>query len=479
MFSNLGLTKFQGFDAEASFSLKPLTLIFGPNASGKSSIIRSLLFMKQSISAQSSMYSNSMSGFAYDGPDISLASFANLVHKHSESSELEISVEIDDFQSIVFRTGLVSSQIEKAAVTFRIGIKPPMNSMAISVSLVGVEEKVNLNFLYLEGSLILDTWEGLEQLDMLERSVGMGEPEDELPSNDEIVSFLDWPAEDATAKKKVYQTSTWLEIATGLRFKLRNNFPTLRGTSGRSNFESKKILQLDDLISSVQIALSKHLKEVKHVGPLRTISERLSYEAGLVEDDQDSSPENFRGKSPEQVVSDWLYALTDQRYKFQPVEFYAEPVKFLGSLRSQILIDTASNTPVTFADVGVGLSQVLPILQAMQIRSKRPVPATILIEQPELHLHPSMQANLADLFIDAISTKSKLQIIAETHSESLLLRVQKRIREGRLDPSDVQVLFVDKGKTGNQVTEVKLDADDDFSLTLPLSFSQLRLQDLL
>jgi predicted ATPase len=115
----------------------------------------------------------------------------------------------------------------------------------------------------------------------------------------------------------------------------------------------------------------------------------------------------------------------------------------------------------------------------MQIRSKRPVPATILIEQPELHLHPSMQANLADLFIDAISTKSKLQIIAETHSESLLLRVQKRIREGRLDPSDVQVLFVDKGKTGNQVTEVKLDADDDFSLTLPLSFSQLRLQDLL
>jgi hypothetical protein len=314
---------------------------------------------------------------------------------------------------------------------------------------------------------------------MLERSVGMGEPEDELPSNDEIVSFLDWPAEDATAKKKVYQTSTWLEIATGLRFKLRNNFPTLRGTSGRSNFESKKILQLDDLISSVQIALSKHLKEVKHVGPLRTISERLSYEAGLVEDDQDSSPENFRGKSPEQVVSDWLYALTDQRYKFQPVEFYAEPVKFLGSLRSQILIDTASNTPVTFADVGVGLSQVLPILQAMQIRSKRPVPATILIEQPELHLHPSMQANLADLFIDAISTKSKLQIIAETHSESLLLRVQKRIREGRLDPSDVQVLFVDKGKTGNQVTEVKLDADDDFSLTLPLSFSQLRLQDLL
>lgn len=476
MLSKIRLVKFQGFDKAVDFKLRPLTLIFGPNASGKSSIIRSLLLLKQSIATENSHYSRSVSGFTFDGADISLASFANVVHRHSESDEIEIEIGIDDFASSVIRSGPVSNHIEKASVTFRIGIKPPLNSMEIRASLSGFTEELRLDFAYSHGSLNLQGWDGLSQLDELKLPSGYGGQSAEI---DDVVGFIDWPAEVNSKNGKSTVKSTWEEIASGLTFKLRNNFPSLRGAPKRTQFESKKIRQLDDLITSVEIALSKQLREIRHVGPLRTISERLSYQAGLVEDEAESVQQTIRGKTSEEIVSDWLFALTDERYKFQPVEFYADQVKFLGSLKSQIIIDTKTDTPVTFADVGVGLSQVLPILQAMQTRRKKPVPTTLLIEQPELHLHPAMQANLADLFVKAVSGHTKLQIVAETHSESMLLRIQKRLREGKLKPTDVQILYVDGGELENKVSEVYLDAEDEFSLTLPLSFSALRLKDLL
>jgi predicted ATPase len=115
----------------------------------------------------------------------------------------------------------------------------------------------------------------------------------------------------------------------------------------------------------------------------------------------------------------------------------------------------------------------------MQISKKRSNPTTLLIEQPELHLHPAMQANLADLFVDAVSNNSKMQIIAETHSESMLLRIQKRLRDGKISPELVQILYVDKGINGNQVSELTLNSEDEFSISMPVSFSQLRLRDLL
>lgn len=482
MFTKIELTKFQGFDEPSKFQTKPLTLIFGPNASGKSSIIRSLLLLKQSINTDGNLFSNSVSGFSYDGPDISLASFANVVHKHEETAELEIEASIDDFASTVIRSGVVSPLIVGASVKYRIGIKAPLNSLELSFDLVGLEDKIILNFDYADRKLSLVNWSGLDQLDGLKADGSRtgtnleGDPEND---GDGVVGYLDWPVSEKETTQHSRQKNTWDEVASGLTFRLRNNFPTLRGTPRRSTFESIKIRQLDDLITSVQIALSKHLKDIRHIGPLRTISERLSYEAGLVEDDVDGSDENTRGSTPDQVVSDWLYKLTDRRYKFQPVEFYAEPVKFLGSLKSQILVDTISNTPVTFADVGVGLSQVLPILHSMQISKKRSNPTTLLIEQPELHLHPAMQANLADLFVDAVSNNSKMQIIAETHSESMLLRIQKRLRDGKISPELVQILYVDKGINGNQVSELKLNSEDEFSISMPVSFSQLRLRDLL
>jgi predicted ATPase len=92
----------------------------------------------------------------------------------------------------------------------------------------------------------------------------------------------------------------------------------------------------------------------------------------------------------------------------------------------EILVQRSPNSAeVLITDVGFGVSQVLPILVLCYYAPKG---ATLIFEQPEIHLHPSVQAGLADIFIEVIKTRN-IQIIIESHSEHLLRRLQRRMAE--------------------------------------------------
>jgi len=93
---------------------------------------------------------------------------------------------------------------------------------------------------------------------------------------------------------------------------------------------------------------------------------------------------------------------------------------------------------VSITDVGFGVSQVLPVLVLCYYA---PEGSTIILEQPEIHLHPAVQAGLADVFVDAIEHRG-IQIILESHSEHLLRRLQRRIAEGALAADDAALYFV-------------------------------------
>jgi predicted ATPase len=135
----------------------------------------------------------------------------------------------------------------------------------------------------------------------------------------------------------------------------------------------------------------------------------------------------------------------------------------------------------------MGISQVIPILVATSALSSK----MICMEQPELHLHPGLQAKLADaLFESAISKDNKL--IIETHSEHLILRILRRIREttrGKIGtwpaqlreacpngimPEDVAVLYVEPGAEGAKVRELRIDGQGRFIDEWPNGFFEER-----
>lgn len=121
-----------------------------------------------------------------------------------------------------------------------------------------------------------------------------------------------------------------------------------------------------------------------------------------------------------------------------------------------VLTDTRSGVDVSPSDVGFGVSQVLPIV--VELLANRET--VICIEQPEIHLHPKVQTELAELLIQSASSgPRKNQVIVETHSEHLLLRLQRRIREGELLSTDVAVIYVEQDDSGNAGAQ-RLRMDD-------------------
>jgi predicted ATPase len=109
-----------------------------------------------------------------------------------------------------------------------------------------------------------------------------------------------------------------------------------------------------------------------------------------------------------------------------------------GSGLYQARVQVRKGAPeVLLTEVGFGVSQVLPVLTLLYYV---PEGATVILEQPEIHLHPSAQAGLADAILSAVQRRS-IQVIVESHSEHLLLRLQRRVAEKEAAPSLMRLYF--------------------------------------
>ena len=161
-----------------------------------------------------------------------------------------------------------------------------------------------------------------------------------------------------------------------------------------------------------------------------------------------------------------------------------------------ILRDKRSGTPVSLGDVGVGISQVIPVLVAARDQS---LPIAY-IEQPELHLHPKQQAMLGDVFAQTIRTarwyepregvqSQERTILVETHSELLLLRILRRICETKdgigseltpkIQAKDVRVYAVENDIGGTVFRVMPISQAGQFVGNWPKGFFDERLDEVL
>ncbi len=139
--------------------------------------------------------------------------------------------------------------------------------------------------------------------------------------------------------------------------------------------------------------------------------------------------------------------------------FNVKPVA-KGRKEFEVLIKTHADAPeVKLTDVGFGISQVLP---ALVEAFYAPPNSMVWMEQPEIHLHPQVQAELADVFISAVQARENgkprnVQLIVESHSEHFLTRLQLRVAEGVISPNDVAIYFCERSKTGAELKPLQLN----------------------
>ena len=146
------------------------------------------------------------------------------------------------------------------------------------------------------------------------------------------------------------------------------------------------------------------------------------------------------------------------------------------ALQQLVLIDKRTGTPVSHRDVGIGVSQALPVLVSAYASKNK----LLAIEQPEIHLHPALQAELGDVFLESALGDNDNNFLIETHSEHLLLRIMRRMRETnsgelpegvlKVRPEDVMVLFVEPDGPQSIIREMPLNERGELVKAWPGGF---------
>ena len=207
-----------------------------------------------------------------------------------------------------------------------------------------------------------------------------------------------------------------------------------------------------------------------YLGPLREYPRREYHWAG-------ASP-NDVGQRGERTVDAILAATRDQKMRelkpptrkvrkmpFQKViahwlnelglirDFRLEEIAKGTNLYRAMVNISPSSVPTALTDVGFGVSQVLPALVLLYYV---PTGSTVLMEQPEIHLHPAVQSGLADVILNVAEVRN-VQIIVESHSEHLMRRLQRRVAEQKASSEDVKLYFVSSGRGQAHISDLVLN----------------------
>lgn len=229
--------------------------------------------------------------------------------------------------------------------------------------------------------------------------------------------------------------------------------------------EAMRYYQDSSYLSDLALQFERRFQQLFYLGPLREYPQRtytwagenpvdmglkgdLAVPALLGGRNKKVYPDGRKRYSKLEVrVAQWLVDL-DLAYSFETRQLYKGSSEYAVWLKRH-----RQSSEVRITDMGIGVSQVLPVLVLCYYV---PEGSTIILEQPELHLHPSVQAGLADVFIDAIRNRN-VQIIVESHSEHFLRRLQLRLAEEKIVPDDTVLYFCEMREGESLLTELDVD----------------------
>ncbi|MBN8437299.1 MAG: DUF3696 domain-containing protein [Candidatus Accumulibacter sp.] len=423
MLTELQIKNFKAWQDSGPIRLAPLTVIFGVNSSGKSSLGHLLLALKQTVQLADRKRALHLGD---ENSLIDLGTFADCLYAHDLKQPLEFSLRWRLPSTLSIKNALDAKQIYRGdelrlSSILRADKTEQPQTASFKYELFHGENEV-LSVVHARGA----SQAKLECSPLkLVRAVGRG-----------------WPVEPP---EKFYRFSD----RTLLRY------------------------QNADFLADFALRTERTLEQLYFLGPLRQ-PPRRSYQwsgetlpdvgaqgqyaipallAAAAQDRKLNSGRRQRVQRFDEFIARWLADLgVIDSFTVQPVA--------KGRKEYEVLVKThPKSTVVRLTDVGFGISQVLPALvQAFYA----PPGSTVWMEQPEIHLHPMAQSNLADVFISAVKSYEggnprNMQLIVETHSEHFLTRLQRRVAEQSIDANDLAIYFVNPKGAAAKMEALRLN----------------------
>lgn len=426
MITRLRIKNFKAWKDSGDVRIAPITVLFGTNSAGKTSIPQLLLLLKQT--AASSDRSRPLHFGLQAGDQRTLADLGDLrgvLHRHDLRRSLEFELDWTLPKRLHFTDAHSTEKFSARALGFAASIR------------------------------------------------GEGDPPQ--PFVQRMTYTLD-PGEAASIRVGVdrLKSGKYELNATGYApvRRLGRKWP-LPSPNHFFGFPDEAIayFQNTSFLADLSLEAARLLEGVNYVGPLRDYPQRLYRWSG-------ETPVHVGSKGEAAVSA--ILAAGDRQFNLGPrrhykpldqlvaellwrmgliYDFSVKPV-VEGRKEYEVRVQTSeASTEVLLTDVGFGVSQVLPVIvECFYV----PAGSVLIFEQPEIHLHPAVQAELADLFVDAIRSRENgvernVQFIIESHSEHFLRRLQLRIAEGALSQDEAALYFIDT--TGGEARLEALDVD--------------------
>jgi len=492
--TSIGVKGFKSLKDIPFLELKPMTILVGKNSCGKSSFLRILPLLKQSIEEN------------IDGP---LSLYGNYVDYGDFEDVLTVSKRKQkQFQFCI--EGFIQNEI---GPIWRVNKKYSSGNKSLKYSMSLVFKKKKNGNIYLSDiiitlgldislSLKIDSTDELQKVIINKRKMDSKNirilysrlsrgllPEFTLKKTSESesyyirCSYFDIKTSNSNLDKFIHKTIDDVDLlslqskeqfASYMEFfyKKQDDSSVILKRKDFISYENKIIFSLiPTIFSGINIALSRTIYGVKYSKPIRANAERYYRYKPL--QSNEISPD---GSNLAHVLSNLS---EEQRNSFEDwmLKKFGFKVSVEGKSLRQIIIRKGEDKH-NIVDMGYGYTQILPIIVQLWLSTIRRSIARVrnnflfAIEQPELHLHPAMQKTLLQTFCNVISISkyNKPRFLLETHSKTFVMLLGELIEDGVLQPDDVSILvFNNENGRESIVTQSKFNEHGDLE-NWPIGF---------